>query len=384
MPVQEIIGFELKRVNPFQGLMVDASVWQDAHDYHRHHQRLHSLALHGWGMVTGMQVTAAHKPDRSVVIHPGLAIGPEGNVILISQPHRYHIEAQEGLVYLIIQFREVPQSPTTPWDSAEEQPSRLLEAYRIQERDRLPTEPYLELARIRLEGKPKAISNAKDPLRPGANEIDLRFREEAPLATLERLVLCHVSLGGEEAHGRGVQQLARHLAVSGIPRVRVRTHLELAEALREPGLVYVTGERLELSEAETKLVATFLGSGGVLVAEACSQGEGKALTGDVEKLADGLEVKLAEVKRGHALLEVMHAFAEPPAGAADGGLREGGGLILSQGDYGCAWQGGPPKKALPRATVRDCLELGANLAAYSLERQLASALERTVREQTSG
>ena len=41
---------QLRRVNPYPGLMIDADVWRDAHEYHRDVLRLHHLALHGWGI----------------------------------------------------------------------------------------------------------------------------------------------------------------------------------------------------------------------------------------------------------------------------------------------------------------------------------------------
>ena len=34
---------QFRRVNPFQGLMIDAGVWLDAHEYHRNQMRLHHL-----------------------------------------------------------------------------------------------------------------------------------------------------------------------------------------------------------------------------------------------------------------------------------------------------------------------------------------------------
>jgi hypothetical protein len=83
--LEELIRFQLKRVNPFQGLVIDADAWQDAHNYHRNHQRLHLLAFHGTGIVAGLEVVSHNPPDSSVVIQPGLAVDPEGNTIIVSQ-----------------------------------------------------------------------------------------------------------------------------------------------------------------------------------------------------------------------------------------------------------------------------------------------------------
>ena len=40
-------------------------------------------------------------------------------------------------------------------------------------------------------------------------------------------------------------------------------------------------------------------------------------------------------------------------------MTEGGGIILSTSDYGCAWQGGPPNQPLGRERVRAALESGS-------------------------
>jgi hypothetical protein len=40
------------------------------------------------------------------------------------------------------------------------------------------------------------------------------------------------------------------------------------------------------------------------------------------------------------------------------------GLVYSDADYGCSWQGGPVDRALPRAAIREAIEFGANLAVY--------------------
>ena len=140
MALKDIIKFQLKRVNPFQGLVIDADTWRDAHNYHRDQQRLHILAFHKIGINVGLEVTANTPPDVSVNIHPGMAIDPEGNVIIVSQTQRYRIQTREkGIIYLIIQFREIPSEPYQPPEGG--QPTRILEAYRIEEREKLPTDP---------------------------------------------------------------------------------------------------------------------------------------------------------------------------------------------------------------------------------------------------
>ena len=112
MALDDVLKFSLKRVNPFQGLVIDADIWQDAHNYHRDQQRLHVLAFHEAGVVQGLRVSACSPPGLSVTIEPGLGIDPEGNVILVPEAQKYEVQTrQKGTVYLVIQFREVPSEP---------------------------------------------------------------------------------------------------------------------------------------------------------------------------------------------------------------------------------------------------------------------------------
>ena len=40
------------------------------------------------------------------------------------------------------------------------------------------------------------------------------------------------------------------------------------------------------------------------------------------------------------------------------------GMIYSDADSGCAWQGGSAERPLPRGPIRDATEFGVNLACY--------------------
>ncbi len=134
MDLKDISNFQLRRVNPFQGLVIDADTWRAAHNSPRDQQRLQLLAFHKAGIIEGLGVTANDPPDLSVNINPGIAIDPEGNVIIVPQTQRYRLQIRErGVIYLVIQFREVPTGPYQPPEGG--QPTRILEAYRIQERE---------------------------------------------------------------------------------------------------------------------------------------------------------------------------------------------------------------------------------------------------------
>ena len=369
--------FQLKRVNPLDGLMIDAATWRDAHDYHRNHQRLHNLAAHGSGIVLGLDVVANSPPDGSVVINPGLAIDPEGNALIVAQSQRYFLKASgAGTTYLVIQFREIPMAADS--GGADGQESRILEAYRIQERDRLPDEPYIELARIATAGRVDAIADAVDRLNPGLNEIDLRFRPMAgvrpqmPLPIAQALVRAPQPGTG---HRLGVNNLANELNHLGMCQARLIGALALEAGPPDCSLLYLLfPPSWTPNKQEMASLGYFLSRGGVALLEPClaagESGAGKQTEVAFAAIAQQLGLSPAPVKGGHPLLSTRFIFGQCPPGLADdGAVLEAQGLIYSGRDYGCAWQGGGPERPLAREVIRGALEFGVNVALYALDRR---------------
>ena len=397
MALDDIIKLQLKKVNPFQGLIIDADTWRDAHNYHRDQQRLHVLAFHGTGIVQGLEVTAGGTPDeeRVVVISPGMAIDGEGNVIVVGQKQRYRVQAQRaGTVYLVVQFREVPTEPYQPPNGG--QPTRLIDAYKIEERDKLPAEPYVELARIDFDPARGGIRGGGS----GKNEIDLRFRKmalpaatpapsvgpapaastvvrEVPVAAHVQTVIWGCAVLGDAdraTHVDGLKNLARNVSLPGSLEVNVQENVGLSKDLDRCNLLYLTGRgRFEVSADQVNALGRYLQGGGVIIGEGCATGEGQAKAARefglaFNQMAGQLKRKLETVKRGHPLLTVPNVFAEVPPGCETGLLLEGGRMVYSGSDYGCAWQGGRPDQPLAREAIRTAFELGANIAAYAGQR----------------
>ena len=375
MPPRYLNRQQMKRLSPFEGLMIDVQAWADAHLYHQEQQRLHALALHGAGIVTGLEVTANLTPDLSVIIHPGLAVDPDGNVILVTRAQRYHLQPKErGIIYLIIEFREIPTDRVA---YGGEQPTRLVEAYRIQQRDSLPDTPHVELARVRLESAGGPVVDAEDPHSPGANAVDGRYRQVAAVRLRDEVALgAIIPKGGQppELALRGLRNLARELALGEDYRAAYRGLVQLGRDAGDCTVLYLAGSgSLTLDQTELATIGVFVQSGGVLLAE--SLGGGGFATG-IKVLAERLGTKLAAVQRGHPLLDTRYPFAVPPPGAAAGDVLEGGGVILSGLDYGSAWAGGSPSQPLGRAAIRDALEFGVNVVAYGEARRKLAALKQ--------
>ncbi|MDQ3928727.1 MAG: DUF4159 domain-containing protein [Chloroflexota bacterium] len=366
---------QLKRVNPFMGLMIDATTWGDSHDYHRQSGQAHALVMHGWGIVTGLEVDAADPADRSVWIRPGVAVDPEGKLIIVAQPFRYQITTQEpGLIYLVLMFREIPTDPALSIEDGSERPSRLLEAYAIYERDRLPDQPHVELARIQQSAGKKPLKDAADQTTPKVDEIDNRYREQAAIRPGPRTTI------GVWKPAEAPAALTNLLAgptrllsalTSGVDwRLRRRDQPEGPETPIGCDLLLMpaTGG-IAFNDAEKNQLSTFLAGGGVMLVEACASAGSADAQKAMATVAQAVGRKPQPVKRDHPLLTSRHIFAAAPPGAASGQLVEADGLILSTADYMCAWTGGTVEKALDRADIRTAVEFAENLLAYALLRE---------------
>jgi bifunctional DNA-binding transcriptional regulator/antitoxin component of YhaV-PrlF toxin-antitoxin module len=288
--LEDLIRFQFKRVNPFQGLVLDADTWKDEQDYHRNQQRLHTLAFHGIGIVEGLEVKANQPPDFSLIISPGMAVDTEGNAIVVPKSQRYNLGSKEkGQVYLIVQYREVPTAPASP--SEEGQTTRILEAYRIREVTRLPDEPYLELARLDFDPSKNNITDARVPSNPTVNEIDLRFRQsaKAPLldaseialhphppreiAPQEKVILGHMALGeaSPDLHSSGLMKLARQVGFQTEYQAAVEECI-LDETITHHTLLYLTGNGpFTISAKKQAILNSFVQSGGTIFAESCAE-----------------------------------------------------------------------------------------------------------------
>lgn len=414
----DLARFQLRRVSPFKGLMIDADVWRDAHEYHRDQIRLHHLALHGWGVIQGLEASLADE-ENAILISPGVAIDPGGTFIVVSQPYVHRLAMQgPRTILLLLQASEVPTGPNQPVaGDGRGQPTRLIDAYRIHEREQLPAEPHLELARVALDGRGSRLRLPHDPTNPGPNELDLRGRvylgqaqgftppyqaraaqpapmppplpqvaaprptapepphissSSPPAPSAPPLTLAPVQHDGEgwDSHLDGLHYLA-HQAGPMVGRPVEVAPPARAATINGADLVYLTGTgELQVSDADVANLQRLLERGAVVIAEGCAagqRGEGGMLrfARSYNELTLRMGKRLAIVDRGHALLTAYYVFATPPQGAvASTMVLEDGGLLYSTADYGCAWQGGAPQHPLDRSRIRDATDLGVNLALY--------------------
>lgn len=385
MALQNLAKFQMKRLNPFKGLIIDVPTWADAHNYHREQQRLHAMAMHQPGIVTGLEVVAWSPPDSSVVIYPGIAIDPDGNTIIIAEPQRFYLQTEEsGTAYLIIQYREIPQERTQSLGEEKAQPLYVLEAYRMEERRQLPTEPYIELARVHLASGNTTIKDTENPSNPASNEIDTRYRTVSgprPLGEIAIGLVHYPAAGfgeGWERHQSGIANLVQAINRNTNYRAEFKGSVKLSDEINDCDLLYMAGcQEFQFTDAEERALLNYLDRGGVLFGEACSEGgETRAFSQSFNSLCDRLGRSPRAVELGHPLFNVYHLFAIPPAGVnGQAVILEDKGVIYSDGDYGCVWSGGRKNKSMPRDVIRSALELGINIAVYSQQQKHYHALK---------
>jgi len=178
-----------KRINFFKGFVTTTKDWNDAERYHVEKRKLHNRCFHGAGVVPGyrqeLKVRARGRADMSVEVAPGYAIDGQGHDILLYETEIKAINKGDFklplTIYFVVKYVEEFSDFIAYKENLDFKGHR-----RIQEKAAIEvsiTEPdvasQVEIARVYLTEDAKKITDAKDPLDPGPNEIDLRFVPKA-------------------------------------------------------------------------------------------------------------------------------------------------------------------------------------------------------------
>jgi len=356
----------IERVKGFEGMRVDATVWNQAHDFHLYQQMFHNLGFHGAGIASGLEVFAQNPPSRSLVISPGIAVDQRGYLIILSKKEIYPLTIKKkGKIYLNIQFAEVPTEAKAP---TEGRPFRFKQAYRIQESQNPPSELEIELARVEITGEKEPIADAKNPSHPETNEIDLRFRHYGGGHIRGAISLGQVSweAEGNAIHLDGLFQLVNHINTQTPYRAEFAGPVPLKGDLSGFNLLYFSGDgSFKLTAEEEKSLAKFLDGGGFLFGNGCPQVPKNEFGFAFNDLATRLKRPLSQLKPDHSILQTHYPFSYPPQVSGEGRpMMIGDGLVYCDADYGCAWSGKGAKAGISREEIRSALEFGANTLIY--------------------
>jgi hypothetical protein len=369
MNIEDLVQlFPAKRIHPLDGLAITAEVWGDAHEHHRQQMQFHTRLFHGAGIVTGLEIMASDPPDTSVYILPGVAVDPNGRIIILPQPVAYDIgHEMEGLLYLLLSYEESrPRAEKGQGDG----PLYIHSEFSISARTVLPAGPWVELARVRRRSREDSFTDARNPAQPGPNEIDLRFRHEIGAPQEVTLAVCYLGQGANKKQGRGAVYLAQALGRLGHGHIVVDDDVPLAPGIETHTLIYLVGQgKFELSSGQMNGLANYVKKGkGTLFIES----NNTAAESTFSDLLAGMDLEPGALPPGHRLLVEPYLFAAPPPGFETGEKAEvlvSDGVILSSYNYGLLWQGEVRGGVPSREQIRTAMEWGGNIVAYAAARR---------------
>ena len=96
-----------KRNRYFTGKLMSEEDFQDEQDYFREKLRLHNRLLHGYGVVTGLEVCISDDPPGQVRVEAGYAIDRLGNDVILREAQTATLPERGKKAYVVIEYAEV-------------------------------------------------------------------------------------------------------------------------------------------------------------------------------------------------------------------------------------------------------------------------------------
>ncbi len=370
MNIEEVLKqYPMRRIKSADGMAVTAAVWEEAHEYHRQIQGLHTLFSHGVGILSGLEVIASDPPDTSLYILPGVAIDQNGQSIILSQPVAYDLGYDmDGLLYLVLSYDE--SQPKSDNGSQEGDPLFIHGEFSISAQAVLADTPGVELARVRRSKRESILLNAPNPIRPGADEIDLRFRREVGAPQDVSIAISYLGEVSDKKHGRGAAHLAQAINHGGNYRVTIEDNVAIGPGIVTNTLIYLVGQgSFELSDGVMNGLRNYVSRGkGTLFIESMDEAAEKSFL----KFLTAKSMKPSTLEAGHRLLSQPYLFAAPPAGfetQEKPKITISEGVIFSTNNYGFLWQGERQGRMASREEIRSATEWGENIITYAVNRQ---------------
>ncbi len=138
----------LARNNYFAGRLLGAEDFQLEQDYVRERLRRHNRALHGAGIVRGLQVSV--RPDgtgQRVVVQPGLAIAPDGEEIEVRCEASIDLPQTPSELFVTLSHAECLTHPAPALDDMPVQYKRIEETFAL-DLEPIAGENAIALARL--------------------------------------------------------------------------------------------------------------------------------------------------------------------------------------------------------------------------------------------
>jgi len=157
----------VRRVNYVDGQILTAADLRAEQGYHRQMRYLHNRALHGSGIVDGLEVEVTGSDE--VWVTPGLAIDARGREIVVTEPVGLDLCALEAepspTWYVLVAWEEVPDETSVQVDGSF---TRWIERARLRVTAQPPDDPTDDLVLAVLirtpEGSTDLDRSARAPL----------------------------------------------------------------------------------------------------------------------------------------------------------------------------------------------------------------------------
>jgi hypothetical protein len=100
-----------KRNNYAYGMVLGAEDFQQEFSYFHDRMKLHNRMLHGYGTVTGLEVSSSEATASDISVNAGMAIDPEGNEIILPSAVQCPFPEDGEEAYLVLHWAERDTDP---------------------------------------------------------------------------------------------------------------------------------------------------------------------------------------------------------------------------------------------------------------------------------
>ena len=163
---QNQIEIPLRKRNRYvYGMVLGVEDFQQEQGYFLDRMRLHNRMLHGWGTVSGLEVSESDDGTSSIVVNAGMAIDAEGNEIFLAEAVRCAFPEQSDAAYLLLYWAERDADPV-PAPGDENDGSQTVSS-RVEE---------YAILKYEFAKRPNGIALARLRKSRGKWKIDKKFR----------------------------------------------------------------------------------------------------------------------------------------------------------------------------------------------------------------
>lgn len=371
------LNHRLRKLIPNRGMAIDVPTWAAAHEYHADQLKHHNLGIHDSGIVSGLEVTVTPEGTNLLTVHPGIAIDPLGNQLVVRGPQILDVSELENVeIHITLEHAEIEEEDHFTIGHDSPLARFAVDGYEIYARSGPPGPTALELARIRVTEGVTRITDPCDFRAPNSGEIDHRYRKRASSGRLG-----HINIGLLELPGSGDTHPAHtHGALSLIQAINALTNysasfVDCSDATAAKGtvdLLLLSGfSPFDVNPDVISHITEFVSGSGVIFGEACNnrniaEEANIGFRTGFNALATVLEREFTPMSEDHPVLHSVFQFAQPPDSINGAGVVVvADNLIYSDSDYGCLWGGGVIGD---RSMIRDAIEFGINIAVESINK----------------